>query len=199
MNPLSEEQSFVIQHIKNGENAIVNAVAGSGKSTTVLSIATSTKSLKTIQFTYNSMLRHEIKEKTETLGIKNLDVHTYHSMAVKYYYSGAYTDTGIRHILANKLAPRIHIPKKDIVVIDEAQDMTPLYFQLVVKFTMDMNHPFQLVVLGDFMQGLYEFKGADTRFLTLAHKIWERHPLLKSQVFHLCSQTLVLDTYWQIN
>ena len=61
MNPLSEEQAFVIQHIKNGENAIVNAVAGSGKSTTVLSIATSVKSLKTIQFTYNSMLRHEIK------------------------------------------------------------------------------------------------------------------------------------------
>ncbi len=194
MNPLSEEQAFVIQHIKNGENAIVNAVAGSGKSTTVLSIATSVKSLKTIQFTYNSMLRHEIKEKTETLEIKNLDVHTYHSMAVKYYHSSAYTDTGIRYILANKLEPRIHIPKKDIVVIDEAQDMTPLYFQLVVKFTMDMNHPFQLVVLGDFMQGLYEFKGADTRFLTLAHKIWEQHPSLKSKVFHLCS----LNTSYRI-
>lgn len=194
MNPLSEEQAFVIQHIKNGENAIVNAVAGSGKSTTVLSIATCVKSLKTIQFTYNSMLRHEIKEKTEALCIKNLDVHTYHSMAVKYYYSGAYTDTGIRYILANKVAPRIHIPKKDIIVIDEAQDMTPLYFQLVVKFTMDMNHPFQLVVLGDFMQGLYEFKGADTRFLTLAHKIWEHHPNLKSKTFHLCS----LNTSYRI-
>jgi hypothetical protein len=191
---LSEEQAYVIQHIKNGENAIVNAVAGSGKSTTVLSIATFTKSLKTIQFTYNSMLRHEIKEKTEALGIKNLDVHTYHSMAVKYYYSSAYTDTGIRYILANKVAPRIHIPKKDIIVIDEAQDMTPLYFQLVVKFTMDMNHPFQLVVLGDFMQGLYEFKGADTRFLTLAHKIWEHHPNLKSKTFHLCS----LNTSYRI-
>ncbi len=187
MNPLSEEQAIVLQHIKRGENAIVNAVAGSGKSTTVLSIASATKSLKTIQFTYNAMLRHEIKEKTEALDIKNLDVHTYHSMAVKYYFSGAYTDTGIRRILAENMAPRIHIPKKDIVVIDEAQDMTPLYFQLVVKFTMDMNHPFIVVVLGDFMQGLYEFKGADTRFLTLAHKIWESHPLLKSKVFHMCS------------
>lgn len=191
---LSEEQAFVIQHIKNGDNAIVNAVAGSGKSTTVLSVATCVKSMKTIQFTYNSMLRHEIKEKTEALGIKNLDVHTYHSMAVKYYYSGAYTDTGIRHILANKLEPRIHIPKKDIIVIDEAQDMTPLYFQLVIKFTMDMNHPFQLVVLGDFMQGLYEFKGADTRFLTLAHKLWINHPNLKSKTFHLCS----LNTSYRI-
>ena len=83
MNPISEEQAIVLKHIKAGENAVVNAVAGSGKSTTVLSIAVAMKSSKIIQFTYNSMLRCEIKEKTESLGIENLDVHTYHSSAVK--------------------------------------------------------------------------------------------------------------------
>lgn len=140
------------------------------------------------------MLRCEIKEKTDILGIANLDVHTYHSMAVKYYNSSAYTDTGIRHILANKTKPRIRIPKKDIVVIDEAQDMTPLYFQLVVKLTMDMNHPFQLIVLGDFMQGLYDFKGADTRFLTLAQHFWNHHPLIKSKTFNACN----LNTSYRI-
>lgn len=41
MNPISEEQAVVLKHIKAGQNAVVNAVAGSGKSTTVLSIATS--------------------------------------------------------------------------------------------------------------------------------------------------------------
>jgi len=194
MNPISEEQAVVLKHIKAGENAVVNAVAGSGKSTTVLSIASAMKSSKIIQFTYNSMLRYEIKEKTEALGIENLDVHTYHSMAVKYYNAGAYTDTGIRHILANKVVPRIRIPKKNIVVIDEAQDMTFLYFQLVVKFTMDMNHPFQLIILGDFMQGLYEFKGADTRFLTLADQFWCHHPRVKSTVFNSCA----LNTSYRI-
>jgi len=194
MNPISEEQAVVLKHIKAGQNAVVNAVAGSGKSTTVLSIAAAMKSSKIIQFTYNSMLRYEIKEKTEALGIENLDVHTYHSMAVKYYNAGAYTDTGIRHILANKVVPRIRIPKKNIVVIDEAQDMTFLYFQLVVKFTMDMNHPFQLIILGDFMQGLYEFKGADTRFLTLADQFWCHHPRVKSTVFNACS----LNTSYRI-
>jgi hypothetical protein len=186
MNPISEEQAVVLNHTKNGQNSIVDAVAGSGKSTTVLSIAASITSQKIIQFTYNSMLRCEIKEKTAELKIGNLDVHTYHSMAVKYYYSSAHTDTGIRHILATNMKPRIHIPKKDVIVIDEAQDMTPLYFQLIIKYTMDMNHPFQLIVLGDFMQGLYEFKGADTRFLTLASKIWATHPRLKSTVFNEC-------------
>ena len=186
MNPISEEQAVVLKNTKNGQNSIVDAVAGSGKSTTVLSIAAALTSQKIIQFTYNSMLRCEIKEKAAQLKIGNLDVHTYHSMAVKYYYTTAHTDTGIRHILATKMKPRIHIPKKDVIVIDEAQDMTPLYFQLIIKYTLDMNHPFQLIVLGDFMQGLYEFKGADTRFLTLAAKIWSLHPRLKSAVFNEC-------------
>jgi hypothetical protein len=186
MNPISEEQSVVLNNTKNGKNSVVDAVAGSGKSTTVLSIATALTTQKIIQFTYNSMLRCEIKEKTAQLQISNLDVHTYHSMAVKYYHSSAHTDTGLRHIIATKMKPRIRVPKKDVIVIDEAQDMTPLYFQMIVKFTMDMNHPFLLIVLGDFMQGLYEFKGADTRFLTLASQIWASHPRLKSAVFNEC-------------
>jgi len=186
MNPISEEQSVVLNNTKNGKNSVVDAVAGSGKSTTVLSIAAALTTQKIIQFTYNSMLRCEIKEKTAQLQISNLDVHTYHSMAVKYYHSSAHTDTGLRHIIATKMKPRIRVPKKDVIVIDEAQDMTPLYFQMVVKFTMDMNHPFLLIVLGDFMQGLYEFKGADTRFLTLASQIWASHPRLKSAIFSEC-------------
>ena len=184
---MNNDQLAVVNHIVNGENVIVNAVAGSGKSTTVLSVAKATQSLKTIQFTYNSMLRMEIKHKIKTQGITNLDVHTYHSMAVKYYDSTAYTDTGIRHILAKNLKPRVLLPKKDIIVLDETQDMTFLYFSLIVKYTMDMDHDFQLLVLGDYMQGIYEFKGADTRFLTLADHIWCNHPRLKSRVFRHCS------------
>lgn len=187
MNALSEEQTVVLNHTKSGHNSVVDAVAGSGKSTTILAIATKLATKKFIQFTYNSMLRCEIKEKTEQLAITNLDIHTYHSLAVKYYNSSAYTDTGIRHILTHNTKPRIHIPKKDVVVIDEAQDMTFLYFQFIVKYTIDMNHPFQLIVLGDYMQGLYEFKGADTRFLTLAIEIWKNHPNIKSKIFNSCT------------
>lgn len=184
MNSPSDEQQIVINYIKTGHNAIVDAVAGSGKSTTILSIAAAMPKHKIIQFTYNSMLRFEIKHKAKQLNLNNLHVHTYHSLAVKYFHSSAFTDTGIRHIINKSLSPRIHIPKKDIIVIDESQDMTPLYFAFVIHYIKHMNHPFQLLVLGDFMQGLYDFKGADTRFLTLAIEIWKNHKLLKSNVFH---------------
>ena len=110
MNAISEEQTIVLNNTKSGHNSVVDAVAGSGKSTTILSIAAKMVSKKFIQFTYNSMLRHEIKEKTDQLNISNLDIHTYHSLAVKYYNSSAYTDTGIRHILTHNTKSRIHIP-----------------------------------------------------------------------------------------
>lgn len=192
---LSDEQSIVLAHIKSGKNVIVDAVAGSGKSTTVLGIAKEMPNKKFLQVTYNSMLRHEIREKVESLGLKNLEVHTYHSLAVKYFHSSSYTDSGIRYILKENIAPRIHIPKKDIIVIDETQDMTFLYFQFMGRFLEAMcgsedkeeesntKHKILLLILGDYMQGLYQFKGADIRFLTLAEEIWKGRKYLKSDEF----------------
>ena len=187
---MNDEQRAVVEHMKSGENVVVNAVAGSGKSTTVLFMAKETPSLNTIQFTYNSTLRLEIREKAKVQGLTNLEVHTFHSMAVKYYDESAHTDTGIRKILAENLAPRRSLPKMDIVVLDETQDITELYFRMIVKFTKDMDHDFQLLVLGDYQQGMYEFKGSDSRFLTLADKLWRKHPRLKSHVFHTCHLTM---------
>jgi hypothetical protein len=51
----------------------------------------------------------------------------------------------------------------------------------------DMDHYFQVLILGDFMQGIYEFKGADTRFLTLADQFWCHNLRLKTQTFRHCS------------
>ena len=187
MNKMSDEQRLVLDFIRAGHNVIVDACAGSGKSTTILSIAKEMPGRKILQFTYNAMLRHEIKEKIKDLGLKNILVHTYHSFAVNYYSDLAHTDTGIRQILNTKTAPRISFPKVDIVVLDEAQDMTSLYFRLIVKMSKDMSTRFQLLVLGDYMQGLYEFKGADIRFLTKADEVWRTLPFLQSPIFKKCT------------
>jgi hypothetical protein len=179
---MSDEQKQILQHIQDCKNCVVDAIAGSGKSTTILSVARELPDKKILQMTYNSMLRYEVKEKTKKMGIHNVEVHTFHSAASKYYMS-THTDTTIRYILYNKCLPQSCIPKFDIIVLDEAQDMTFLYFRLMMKFTLDMGTPFQLLVLGDYKQGLYEFKGADTRFLTMAAEIWKNHPLLKYKEF----------------
>jgi len=184
LHPVSEEQQTIINHIQNGYNVIVDACAGSGKSTTILSMAQCVPHLKILQITYNSELRKDVKHQLQQLAISNVKVHTFHSLAVRYYLVSAHTDTGIRKILFDNMSPRETIPHFNIIVLDEAQDITFLYFQLMVKFSLDMGQPFQLMVLGDYMQGLYQFKGADTRFLTQCARLWASHPLLSSRIFH---------------
>ena len=195
MNPLSEEQENIVNHLKDGKNVVVDACAGSGKSTTVLTVAKLFAGKRVLQVTYNSSLRTEIKEKKREFEISNLTVHTYHSLAVRYYLPTCYTDTGIRKVLYNDLTPRSLPPKYDLIVIDETQDMSIIYFRLISKFLKDIvltnrEHRFQLLILGDWMQGLYEFKGSDIRFLTMAEEIWRTNPYLKTPEFIKCTMKM---------
>jgi len=191
---LSDEQLYIIEQIKEGKNAIVCAVAGSGKSSTVLSAAQQMPDKQFLQLTYNASLRAEIKEKVRELGLTNIKIHTYHSLAVRYYLPNCFTDTGLRRILYHDIKPRQEIPLCNVLVIDETQDMTLVYFQIVQKFIKDMNekinHKFQLLILGDELQSLYEFKGSDARFLTLAEQIWKKCPFLRTNEFSNCSMKM---------
>jgi hypothetical protein len=187
MNTPSDEQQLVIDNLKNGYNVICSAVAGSGKSSTVLATSKQLSDKQILQITYNASLRLEIKEKVQVLGLPNITVHTFHSLAVKFYSTDCNTDTGIRYLLLHNTPPRTSIPKLDICMLDEFQDCTELYFKFVVKFIRDMGSPVQLLILGDPRQCLYEFKGADTRFLTMADVVWSDFELLSSKEFIHCS------------
>ncbi len=188
MNAPSEEQQLIIDNILVGRNVQVDACAGAGKSCTVFScVQQMHPDTRFLLITYNKMLRMDALEKTRELNLKNIEVHTFHSLAVKYYLPEAHTDCGIRKIIYNNRPPRLPLPKFDVLVLDEAQDISLLYFQLAAKVMIDASHPFQLFVLGDYMQCLYEFKGADTRFLTQYSRIWHTHPYLKSPDFESCT------------
>jgi len=193
MNEPSEEQNVILNYLPQKINIIVDACAGSGKSTTILSAAKRYPSRKFIQLTYNTLLKEEVKEKVKELALENISVYTYHSLALK-YYAEAFDDAGLRKILREKLPPSKELPLLDVLVLDEAQDMTPLLFEFIVKFTLDIGKPFQLLILGDKRQGLYEFKGSYTGYLTLADKMWENHPYLHSKGFVICT----LNTSYRI-
>ena len=61
--PMSDEQNRIYQEIYAGNNVIVDACAGSGKSTTILSISSKMPDKRIVKMTYNSMLCKEIKSK----------------------------------------------------------------------------------------------------------------------------------------
>jgi hypothetical protein len=187
---LSDEQQTILNKAKEGKNVIVDAVAGTGKTTLILSIAEHLKDKKILQLTYNKSLKFEVREKIQEAGLDNLNVHTYHSLAVCYYSEKAHVDNEIRKIVYENYKPNREIPKIDILVLDESQDMSFLYFQLMAKYLFDMNSKVQLLVLGDYMQGLYEFKGSDIRYLTFGDLIWCKHPLLINSDFEMCSMKM---------
>ena len=173
----SVEQQLVVDTVKVGKNVVVDAVAGSGKTTTVLSIAVAIPDKKIVQITFNSQLKCEVRTKAIKLGLNNLKVHTYHSLATSFYDRTAHTDARIISILQGKVSPYVarESDRVDVLIIDEAQDMTLLYYRLVNKFIRDIaGIGVQLVILGDRFQGVYEFMKADTRFLTLATEMWGR-------------------------
>jgi len=176
----SDEQMNIINNIKLEYNGNVDAVAGSGKTTTVISLAHFINTKNIIQVTYNSELKREVNEKkikySEIMMLDKLTIYTYHSFAFKYYSEDAKTDMGIYKIVNDNLQPKRNLPLIDILVCDEIQDMNDLYYRFINKVLSDIHKQVQILILGDKYQGLYEFKGADTRYLTHGSKLWSCSP-----------------------
>ena len=166
---MSEEQLRVVAACASG-NCVVDSVAGSGKTTTCLLIAETYPTEKHLLLTYNSKLKLETRARVAKKGLTNLEVHSYHSFCVKFYHSKAYEDTVLKRIAATNVHP-LKSFKFERIILDEAQDMTPMLFEVFRKVFHD-NGPGRLCVLGDQKQSIYEFRHADARYLTLAPSIF---------------------------
>ena len=118
---LSEEQQTILDTVKTGINVVVDAVAGTGKTTLILSIAKELPDTQILQMTYNKSLKFEVREKIENEKLENLNVHTFHSLAVCYYSDKAHVDSEIRKIIVNNTKPSRPIPKIDMLVLDECR------------------------------------------------------------------------------
>lgn len=156
----------------NTHNCLVNSVAGSGKTTTVLGIAAANPHKNILLLTYNARLKTESRIRTQAAGLHNLEVHSYHAMGVKYYSDACSTDIG--SAVYCDLPTRAPMPRYHFLIIDEAQDVTGLLYGFVAKVMRDHQSAHSgsliptLVVLGDENQTIFSFMGADSRYLTLA-------------------------------
>lgn len=172
--PLSTEQQQVIDAIKEQYNVKVSGVAGCGKTTNILGVSTSFPDKNVLVLTYNARLKIETREKVEKLSITNTEVHSYHAMCVRYYSAEGAKDNGIINVIRKDTKPKTPI-NFDIIILDECQDMTKCYFDFVQKIVKD-NHvdiqQVQFCLFGDEKQNIFDFKGADERFLTHGHKVF---------------------------
>ena len=200
----SEEQKNIIKLLENN-NIVVDSVAGSGKTTTTLHIAKQFSELKILLLTYNSKLKTETREKIVKFNTPNIEVHSYHSFCVKYYDRKCFRDNEINKIIKEK-KKSIHDIKYDLFVLDEAQDITPLYYKLIRKIYMsNIIKNAKICILGDKNQSIYDFNNADNRFIIYANNCfafndfnWQSRQLSQSfRITHQMSEFVnncMLDT-----
>lgn len=180
MNTPSEEQSAILTHVENNRNIYCDAVPGAGKSTLSYFIASQNKSKTVLSVTFSKDLKKEARDKIEKLGLMNMKIESYNSLARNYYDNTAITNDGIERILRYN-TELICSDKIDIFILDESQDMNIVHFRLIKKFINDNNPDMQLVVLGDKDQAVFKFLGSDHRFLTLSRNIYDK-PFIKSDL-----------------
>ncbi len=170
---LSSEQKDVVTGIKEGYNVKVSGVAGCGKTTTILNICVAFPAKKILVLTYNARLKIETREKVDKLELTNTEVHSYHAMCVRYYSSKGSKDDGIIEVIHKDTKPKRSV-KFDIVIMDECQDMTKCYYDFVQKIVRDNKiEDISYCLFGDEKQNIFEFKGADERFLTHGPRIFQ--------------------------
>ena len=169
----SDEQNCIIEMCASDKNTIVDAVAGSGKTTTLLGIAQASPHKKMLGVLYNRSLKEETRLRAQSQGLPHLEIHNYHALARRYYDNSICNDNGITKMLSENVAPIRSLPRWDRFILDEVQDMTPLYYELICKIIIDLRNPnLKLTVMGDRYQSIYSYMAADSRFLTHANKLY---------------------------
>lgn len=161
----SQEQLNVITSLIN-KHVVVDSVAGCGKTTTIKYAAMAFRREQILVLTYNVKQRANTKQEMARLGIKNVHVNTYHSCGYRFYGPECSRDSGIRKVIEDDEPARNIDNKFSMIIIDEVQDMTGLYYALAKKLIKDIcTNNVRIMILGDFMQGINVFNGASIEYI----------------------------------
>lgn len=160
------------------QNVVVSARPGSGKTATAEAIVAAYPDEQVCILAYSRALQDETRHRLRPYS--NCRTFTIHGMASLLFGVSVRDDAILSDLVEetfrrNEL-PRLNFAPFDIIVLDEFQDCTPLLFSLICIF----NHvvtlrnggpPPRIVILGDERQAIYQFRGADQRYLTRASDI----------------------------
>jgi hypothetical protein len=180
---LSEEQRILVDALEcpgAPVGIIADCVAGSGKTTVALALAQRYPDRDFLLIPYNARLKSEVRCKAQQLGISNLQVHNYHAVCCKHLHRSCHTDAKIVLRLSDVPVPRFSGVRFDVLVLDEVQDMTHLYYEVTMCLLRDNEktaaHRVSVVLLGDTHQCIYYYNGADSRFLSHGDRLFDLLP-----------------------
>ena len=149
---LSDEQQYFIQQALNGNNILVDACIGSGKTTSIQCLCNQFSEDKRILYlTYNKLLKLDAKKKIKG---KNITVTNYHGFAYMILRRcgviPGYADSVQLFIKGG-----YPIPHYDVLIIDEYQDIEQELAELL-NYVKEKNPGLQIIAVGDMAQKIYD-------------------------------------------
>ena len=160
----SSEQKEIIQAIGQGQCVSIQACAGSGKTTCMLQVTASLpKTRNALIVTYNRSLADECKDRIQRLSLGHIaKCYTIHGLASRFAGRVCNDDQKLIRQLDRwesglDLIPAHPLPL-DLVMIDEAQDLRPLFHRVLSHIIGTAGAGgIQLCLVGDPKQMLYDF------------------------------------------
>lgn len=189
---LTEEQKYIIQTVVDEKkNLVIAAMAGSGKTTTLLQVAKkfSDKYLcQVLILTYNNQLRHECCDRIQKSQLQNqVECHTYHSATLRFFLEKEgrrdFHESLIHDALKTEHTKKNSgIEKIRLFLLDECQDQTDSLAKLVIHLLQenlyeqksDQNDKIiekpVLVMCGDGFQKIYGFNHTTLEYMMFPEK-----------------------------
>lgn len=164
------EQISISQEIEAGHNVIVQAVAGSGKTSTCKCVLMNI-SKRVLIILFNKELAQETRNKFRDFEPEKLEISTLHSCVARHYSLDASTDEGL-HLLLDENISITSNKKFDLIICDEAQDYSELNARVIQRLINDMEIP-QILIMGDVNQCIYQFRNANPEYLCRADEYFK--------------------------
>jgi len=159
----SPEQQAVINCFLQGKNIQINAVAGSGKSSTVIFCCEQRKR-SSLYLVYSKKLQIEAQEKIISKHLTHVQVRTYHGAVSAAY--GMVINNDVKFIEALRTEPKnIYRLNCEVLYLDEFQDASIIYYLFIEKL-IKFNPSVQIVIVGDRLQSINQFVESRAEFLT---------------------------------
>lgn len=168
MPQISDEQAVIVEVIADN-NVTVDAVAGSGKTTTAMFIAQRYPNKRILLLTYNKQLQLDSQRKCSVFS--NITVKTFHGFCGYMYGVVCRNDRMMYKLIKN---PPIKPINYDIIIIDEAQDLIEIFYEMIKVIDKYNTTKHTLMLVGDKYQNIYYFNGATTRYLVNPEKYFNR-------------------------
>lgn len=169
---LTAQQHHVVERALAHKNLQILALAGCAKTTTSLKVAQAlyqTYGKKTLILSYNTSLKTDTAKRVTKLKMRRYcTVKTIHSALGCYANPPRILNTDL--LLKSVVDSQVPLSPVDfdVVVIDEAQDLTPLLYSAVcmlLESAARANQRIQVIILGDIFQRIYGFRNARCDYL----------------------------------